>query len=415
LVSLLSGATGNDHIGWRTADRLLTFPEITGTCLGYGAATIRGRSWGALLRQKVLKAAKQTIDLGVNDPDLFLVIALLENGIGPDLISDMTTNIILTDLEALNARICEKFKIKTEPFTFSNGTIASFARNPTVSAERVPVILVPTDILRELPIVASWEDVADAAGKNSELRGRVNKLIGRIWEVTVRKKNKNQIRQDIYSSKAAFEAILEAIRTVPKVAYDTVSDPDGHMAWMRVHATVAAKYPLSLVLGNKPTISEVHAVVTKIIEHYRDLVENKGLWKEFWSGTKRRGEKSAQRIFFAVADSYCKANNLDVTPEADSGAGPVDFKVSSSYKNRVLVELKLSSNSKVVDGYEKQLLAYKKAESTTRASYLVADVGGMGNKDKRLVKAKNDTVKRGEPASVLEFVNGKRRKSASKL
>jgi hypothetical protein len=177
---------------------------------------------------------------------------------------------------------------------------------------------------------------------------------------------------------------------------------------------VAATYPLSLALGARPTIDEIHAVVTTIIEHYRELVENKGLWKEFWSGTTRRGEKSAQRIFFAVADAYCRANDLDITPEADSGAGPVDFKISSSYKNRVLVELKLSSNSKVVDGYAKQLLAYRKAERTTRASYLVADVGGMGNKDKRLLKAKNDALKRGEPASVLEFVNAKRQKSASK-
>jgi len=414
LISLLSGATDNNHIGWRTADRLLTFPEIPGTCLGYGAATIRGRSWGPVLRRRVLKAAKQTIDLGVNDPDLFLVIALLEDGIGPDLISDMTTNVILTDLEALNVRLCRKFNVETESFTFKNGTTARFARNPTGATERVPVILVPTDILRELPIVTSWEDVGDAAAKNSALRHRVNNLIGHIWKASVRKKQKDQIRREIYSSKAAFEAILETIRAVPKIAYDAVSDPEGHMAWMRLHATVAATYPLTLALGGRPTIDEIHAVVTTIIEHYRKLVETKGLWKEFWSGTTRRGEKSAQRIFFAVADAYCKANDLDITPEADSGAGPVDFKISSSYKNRVLVELKLSSNSKVVDGYAKQLLAYRKAESTTRASYLVADVGGMGNKDKRLLKAKNDARKRGEPASVLEFVNAKRQKSASK-
>jgi hypothetical protein len=64
-----------------------------------------------------------------------------------------------------------------------------------------------------------------------------------------------------------------------------------------------------------------------------------------------RPEKAAQRLFFAIAYAYCKANNLDVTPEADTGNGPVDFKVSLGFTGRVLVEIKLSTNTKLVRGY----------------------------------------------------------------
>lgn len=45
-----------------------------------------------------------------------------------------------------------------------------------------------------------------------------------------------------------------------------------------------------------------------------------------------------------------------------------------------MVEIKLSTNHKVVAGYTKQLEAYKDAEETTRGFFIVIDVGGMGQK-----------------------------------
>jgi len=195
---------------------------------------------------------------------------------------------------------------------------------------------------------------------------------------------------------------------------DLLPDPEGYLAWVRKGRAVAAEHPLRLSHSRKPTIDEVQKVVTAIVDNYRDLVENKGLWKELWAGNKPRPEKSAQRIFFAVADAHCLANNLDISPEADSGSGPVDFKVSSSYKNRVLVEVKLSTNNKVVHGYETQLATYKKAESTTRATYMVIDVGQMGQKDKRIIAIQNAKRKSGDPVSSIAFVNGKRQESASR-
>jgi hypothetical protein len=98
----------------------------------------------------------------------------------------------------------------------------------------------------------------------------------------------------------------------------------------------------------------------------------------------------------------------------DSGNGQVDFKFSSGFHQRVLVEVKLSRNSKLVDGFTKQLDAYKAAEETMRAVYLVVDVGSMGKKDERLVKLRNECATKGQPISDLEFVNGHIRASGSK-
>jgi len=413
LVSLLAGSKYNGDLAWRTAGRLLTFPEVKGTCLGYGRG-IAGSSWGPEMRTRVLTAAKEAIDLGISDPDLFLVVALFEDGIGPDLISDMTTNIILPELAAFTQRICETLKVKSHKVVFRNGTKAAVPINPVAGDGSLPVILVPLDVLRDLPIATSWDDVGRAAAKSAQLRDRVNRLIGEIWEAEVRKREKAAMKKQTYSNRDAFQTMLEVICDVPRIPYDVAEDPEGNLAWVRLLQTIADKHPLLLKVAKKPTLDDVHGVVKLIVDHFQRLVEDKGLWKELWSRAGPRPEKSAQRIFFAIADAYCKANDLDISPEADSGSGPVDFKVSNSYRNRVLVEVKLSTNNKVVRGYEMQLETYRKAESTTRATYLLIDVGQLGTKFNRIAAIRSAALKRGEPASDIALVNGGRQASASK-
>ena len=93
----------------------------------------------------------------------------------------------------------------------------------------------------------------------------------------------------------------------------------------------------------------------------------------------------------------------------------MDFKISMGFTGRVLVEVKLSRNRKLVEGYTRQLEAYKTGEETVKGYYLVIDVGQMGMKDQRLTTVKNQAAKAGKRVSPIIFVDGKRRPSASKL
>lgn len=411
MVKLLLASKKEGDVPWRNADRHFTFPETSGTGLGYGAATTHGSAWGLGLRAQVLSTAKEIVDLGVVDPDLFQALALFEDGVGPDRISDMTTKVIIKDLLAFNHRVLSELSIPLEDFCVA-GEIVKLPANP-LEKKRAPVILVPKDILRDLPIATDWDSVCDAAAKNAALRNSLNKQIGRIWAVKS-KRQKHSIRKEVLDSKEAFEAILDAIKAVKPTPYDFGKDAEGVGKWLDVLRRVAEENPLALSITKSPSIDDVFNLAKEIVERFRVLVEDKGLWKELWVDKKPRHENSAQRIFFAVADAYCKANNIDVTPEADSGGGPVDFKFSAGYEARVLVELKLSTNSHVVTGYTTQLEVYKGAEETTRAIYLVVDVGSMGTKDKRIMEAKNAALAKGEPASDIFFVDASPRKSASK-
>jgi hypothetical protein len=156
-IALLRAAKRKDDTDtyWRNVRRLLSFPEIKGTCLGYGAESISGSGSGDAMTGQVLETAKAIVDLGVQDPDLFVAMALFEDNFGPDRISDMTTNIIFEALLAFNARVLRELGVPTEEFKIrlKNGKSyeATLPRNPYAKGH-VPVILVPSDILRDLPV-----------------------------------------------------------------------------------------------------------------------------------------------------------------------------------------------------------------------------------------------------------------------
>jgi len=412
IIKLLKASKISGDVAWRSAEALLRSPEIKGTCLGYGAASIQGSAVGKLLTEIIVRTAKEVVDLGVEDPDLFTALVLFEEGIGADLISDMTTNVILPNLLDFNKRILQQIKVKMESFEIG-GLPFSLPQNP-FQRKSVPVILVPLDVLRHLPIARDRSEIDDVVSKNRQLRNRVNEYIGEIWQAkTLREKAK--VTSAALSSKAAFLSLLDVIKEAKGKPYDLDRDPEGLYRWLRIGIEAAAKSPLEIPKTDKRDLETVAAVVMKIVDQFRVLVEDKGLWKELWDGRKPRKEKSAQRIFFAVADSYCKFNDLDISPEADSGAGPVDFKFSDGYDAKILIEVKLSTNSKLLSGYEKQLEAYKKAESSVSGIYMVIDLGNMTRKAKALFALRDRMREQVKRVSEIVMIDGTWKASASKL
>ena len=160
---------------------------------------------------------------------------------------------------------------------------------------------------------------------------------------------------------------------------------------------------------------ELKKVVNEILNQFQDQVENKGLWKELWDDKgKPRKEKAAQRLFFTVAYNYCKANNIDLTPEADADNGPVDFKLSHGFDSKIVVEVKLSTNSHLVQGYKKQLEIYKRADDTDEGIFLLVDVGRIGNKHTEVQRVRRDFLEKHGKASEIWYVDGTQKKSASR-
>lgn len=125
-------------------------------------------------------------------------------------------------------------------------------------------------------------------------------------------------------------------------------------------------------------IKEMREVVLKICYRFKKLIEDNGLWRLLYDKKQPKHEAAAQLLYYGIADAYCKANNIDISREVNNGHGPVDFKLSIGGKQKILVEIKLTSNSQLIHGVTKQLPLYMEQEEVDYAIYLIIDNGHRG-------------------------------------
>ena len=137
------------------------------------------------------------------------------------------------------------------------------------------------------------------------------------------------------------------------------------------------------------------------------------MWEALWAGGQPKRERASQLLFFAIADAYCRAHNVDVSGEPNMGGGPVDFKFSDGYWSKVVVELKKSSGQ-VEHGYKQQLERYKMASETEFAIFVVIDYGRGAHKIRRIQKLRDQLVDQGKRASEIVVIDARKKASASK-
>jgi hypothetical protein len=415
---LVAGSKSNTDAPAKAAKALLRFPEIQGTCLGYGKDGIAGSGAGNDMAEQLFKTASEIIGLGIDDPDLFLAMGLFEDNFGPDMIGDMFTNVVFDHIAAFNKRIYKALGLRTEQFEIKlnsgkrlNG---DFVLNVSFPAGRIPVILLPKDVLRDLPVAVDWRGVQEASETNREFRRGLNRSVAHLWSKKTLE-SKEKLRAWALSGRDAFGDLLDMVHGHDGKPYDFAGDKLGELVWRSVGQEIVSKYPLNIRPAATASAAELIRITEEILSQFCNLIEKRDLWRELYHNGKPRLEKSAQRIFYAVAVAYCAANGIDITPEADTGRGPVDFKFSTGFDRRVLVEIKLSTNSNLVKGFTKQLEVYNEAEAPIAGYYLVIDVGRLKAKKKSLDAAARDHKMSGSGLSTVRYVDGLPKQSASKV
>lgn len=407
IVRLVAVSERSSDPAWIAALRHLDLSERPETCLGFGAGSIGGNSRPKELKEKILQTASDIVRLGEKDPEIISLMAMFEDGVGPDTISDLTTTAIFPALADITKKFAEAHGVAVQQLPRYGAAL--LPENP--ARPGTPILLVPKDILRDLPLAADWSDVSEVAFANANIRASFNEFVGEITRATLGDK-KYAMKQAALSSLANFRAIFEAV-----IAGSTNYDPNEDILGFYTFRTLlTGKLEAFANAISPPTATskeELVRIVGEIIGHFRRMVEDNNLWEMLWHGNRPRKERAAQLLFFAVADSFCRANNIDINPEMNPGGGPVDFKFSTGYHNRVLVELKMSSGS-VVHGYKKQLEVYKAASATDAAYFLVVEVGDWDRKYEEVMAHRNIAVMSGAPSSLIEVVDARRKLSASK-
>jgi hypothetical protein len=334
-------------------------------------------------------------------------MAVFEDGVGPDTISDLTTNMILPVLGEISEEFCRGEGLTTTPFPAYNNR--ELVPNPFNNGK--PVLLVPVDILRDLPLAADWSDVSRVVFENEEIRKQVNKLLGGIAQTTVRER-KAALRKVLLRSLDTLHEVLNAVRASSN-NYDPNEDIFGYYKFRDILASDPAPFRRAVAPARDGSIAEVRRIAREVITFFKKLVEDNNLWELLWYERRPRHERAAQLLFYAVAEVFCKVNDVDVSPEVNAGGGPVDFKFSKGHSSRVVVELKMSSG-RVVSGYEKQLEIYKKASATEAGDFVIVQIGPLGSKLREVMRLHDRLVAAKQPASAVHLIDGRRRPSASK-
>ena len=408
IIGLLDISEAEGDPAWKGAYKALNLNERAETSLGYGAAGTSGSSRPPELRTGILRTAKQIITLGEKNPNMIPLMGLFEAGVGPDTLSDMTTNFLLPSLCEITEDFCIVHGVPAQQFGthYANRRLPANPYHPGL-----PVVLVPRDLLRDLPLAADWSDVNRVIMEVREIRDAVNAMFGNIAKATVSQK-KAALRRVAFSSPTLLRKLINAV-SVASESYDEKADLDGYYQFRRILGDDPTPFRGTLTAPNTKDGTTLLKTVTNIIDFFQRLIEDNNMWELLWNGNTPRHERASQLLFFAVANVMCAVNNVDISPETNSGGGPVDFKFSTGYRGRVLIELKLSTGS-VVHGYKTQLEIYKKAADTRAAVFVVMDIGKMGRKLRTIEKMKHDAEARGEQTSEIIVIDAHRQLSASK-
>ena len=369
IITLLSHSRRIGDQFWKRADRLLTFKEVSWTCFGYSKGGTSGNAIGPILRRNILCTLKELIVEGESDPVLFELLGVFQENIGCDRISDLVTFILTENILKYTQRIIEECNIPSIKVHFGKDEYKT-CENPF---NRKPLLLLPTVILNPLPIAENFDDIEMVCRENQRVRDEINAYM----DLGSRNKlNKKEILSLMCDNENFRNTIISAYKDAPKVAYDFSLDPSGEYIWYAAAKEYTNNYPMNFGITPIKTIDDVWSVTQLICDQFKSLIEDNKLSELLYnSDGKPKHESAAQLLFYGIADAYCTANDVDLTKEGNTGRGPVDFKLSHGAEDKVVVEVKLTSNKQLKHGIEKQLPIYMKQEKTKKAIYLIIDNG----------------------------------------
>jgi hypothetical protein len=267
------------------------------------------------------------------------------------------------------------------------------------------------DIVDDLPVASDWREVSEVCTAIAQIRGKFDYIAQRVFraEETSIREMKERAREAVRTDVEFARNLAEIIRSLQDHRAATGRTPFYAALSMLVNDPDLARTQFER--PSPPTDHhQVLEIVLKIVSDFKFLIEDRRMSSLLYTKDGRvLPEEVVQKVFFLVAHAHCRAWNLDITPEAETGNGPVDFKVSRGFSARVAVEIKLSTNSYAVDGYTKQLDRYMKGEETDFGVFILVDVGRLGQKWKRIQSLTKD--KRRPPI----YIDGRIRPSASNL
>ncbi|MBF0622577.1 MAG: hypothetical protein HQL54_11690 [Magnetococcales bacterium] len=359
------------------------FPEVKQNWLGYSKIGNRGSGLGpgfaAALNRNLntifVNFGNEQITTGSHLEKLCLV----KGGVGRDNISDFTTNLIKGFLCQYTERFANRYldetkakKVLVPRVSFNYHTRIWIGKEyflPFTDGDYI--LLTPKDILtkdeawiNKNDVYRNFHDIQNSI-PNGDLRAQLNEYFLRMLPKDA----------DSDSIKKAKDETIERFPTFLDY-YVKYKEDNGDKAEKISNEKI--KEIVMLFNVHTTSIIEQLAKDTRFFEskgeafeeayqrvqYLKQVIENNDGYRWFYvKGKVVKRESDLQLLFRLVWFS----TEYDVNAEVNNGRGPVDYKISRGYKDKVLVEFKLASNSQLRRNLMKQVEVYEKANKTKKS------------------------------------------------
>lgn len=386
---------------YRSARDRFCFHEVNGINLGFSKSKY-GSGWGDSLSDRFLADAYQIVKKGSKQPEIFHLVCLFEEDVGPDRLSDMIATIIEPEIVNYTLRVMKLLNItpETRPnlIFYKKGLI----KNPNKNA---PILLLPADILHELPIAQGWDDIDRVATENKLIRHEISTAVSTEWLRWASARRKKYLREHIFMDPDICRKIIEGYQKLQLEVYNLRKNLD-------YYAELLLKEMKKSVSFKRDRIPATSLDATKdVIDIVKGWIENNRGWSIVQNTNTRDMEKVVQRLIHLGAIYYMEINNFDLSCEPNEGRGPVDVKISRG-NDKTLAEIKLSTNPQYLHGFKDQIKEYAKAERTRNLIYVYVDLGNPGRRNS-IMKLQREMKFQGKPCPDLIIIDARPKKPAS--
>lgn len=375
-------AAGGDLSPGRLRE-LFCFPEVRQNWLGFSQTDNAGRGLG----MKFAGALAENLNNIFNDFGKERVtrgshlekLCLIREGVGRDMISDFTNNLIRRflceytqefALAHLPPERCRIFAVSHIDFHPATGSWSP-AKFTLPNHQSDFVLLTPKDILtkddtwiNKQDFVREYHDIPTAIGDEQQ-RAKIDAYFQSV------------LPRDP-DSKETSEAIRKTALQFPELFdyYIKLKEDTGDLAERRSHEKVEASFQLyvrqfgelvallqheSQFYSGPP--SSKQAAIEKI-QFLKDVIENKGGYRLFYNDRRPIRKEEDLQICYRLV---WHGTQFDVSREVNDGRGPADFKISLGAGDKTIVEMKLAANTALRRNLERQAEIYQVASDAGSA------------------------------------------------
>jgi hypothetical protein len=414
---LVARALSPDSVSANAARRLLVFPEPKEFGLGFTSQGTAGSGSAMQSAHRMADGIAVAINAGLAKPEHIEEIAILNKGLGADRISDAVCNVLKRRFIEYTQAVAERHEIPLQEHRVKNSRVlldeARWVTEevllPTNRETGGPILLVPRPLLNDLPSLnaEAWYD----SDLNGDLRDSMNATLGRRARkeeiVELARKHPERVRQ--WADRQTTRPDLHG--------YNFSDDPKGVVQWDGAPVAFALAHPIDAPEpGDQEALS---ALVAAILDRFKNFIEQQRGWSLLWNEDgKAKPEEAAQLVFLGMAQPYLRLHNVELDREVELGRGPVDFKIASGARLRLLVEVKKEDNGKFWNGLEAQLPSYLVSDDAPEGWFVAIRYRSGKAADARLMQLPKRTKEiSAEVGRTIRFIaiDARRPVSASKI